>query len=50
MRGDAFVKATLAGARIVVCVGCGGTGKTTIAAALGPDEFPDLVRRDSHGS
>jgi anion-transporting ArsA/GET3 family ATPase len=31
----AFAEQTLTEARIAVCVGCGGVGKTTIAAALG---------------
>ena len=34
MNVDAFGEATLVRPRIAVCVGCGGVGKTTIAAAL----------------
>jgi anion-transporting ArsA/GET3 family ATPase len=33
--GESFADRTLMRPRIVVCVGCGGVGKTTIAAALG---------------
>ena len=35
MNGEGFADATLLRASIAVCVGCGGVGKTTIAAALG---------------
>jgi anion-transporting ArsA/GET3 family ATPase len=34
MSPEEFASSTVAGARIVVCVGCGGVGKTTVAAAL----------------
>jgi len=35
VNAEAFADATLLRASIAVCVGCGGVGKTTIAAALG---------------
>ncbi len=35
MNGAAFAEAALLAPRVAVCVGCGGVGKTTIAAALG---------------
>ena len=35
MSSESFADRTLMRPRIVVCVGCGGVGKTTIAAALG---------------
>ena len=34
MKADAFAAAVLAKCRILVCAGCGGVGKTTVAAAL----------------
>jgi anion-transporting ArsA/GET3 family ATPase len=35
VNGEAFARAALLAPRIAVCVGCGGVGKTTVAAALG---------------
>jgi anion-transporting ArsA/GET3 family ATPase len=35
VNGAAFAEAALLAPRVAVCVGCGGVGKTTIAAALG---------------
>ncbi|MCH2171663.1 AAA family ATPase [Myxococcota bacterium] len=35
MTRDEFFQKTLGEARIAVCVGCGGVGKTTVSAALG---------------
>ena len=34
MNAQTFAEATLATRRVAVCVGCGGVGKTTVAAAL----------------
>ena len=34
MNAEAFAEATLLRPRLAVCVGCGGVGKTTVAAAL----------------
>ncbi len=34
MKPDAKIDAMLADREVIVCVGCGGAGKTTVAAAL----------------
>ncbi|MCH8891570.1 MAG: ATP-binding protein, partial [Myxococcales bacterium] len=34
MKPDAKLDAMLADREVIVCVGCGGAGKTTVAAAL----------------